>query len=344
MSLNSEKLSEQIHRIMKQAQLPGLAVGVLQDNVPIFCEGFGWCDAAHKHEVKSDTLFPIASCTKSFTTTALALLAAEGLFDWDTPVKQYLPDFELSDPSITVQVTGRDIACHRTGIGDHPETWITNPATRSAFIRTVIPTLPFSTAFRQQHTYSNAMYSVLGELVYSITHQSWEDYVQQHILNKNHLDKTGHIDGQWWSKAGRADPFKVNNKGLPTLTDKFFTRNDHAIAPASELYSCTEDMLKWLALHLASYEPSSSNETVRLRVTHQPEIEINNSGNQSYALGWRVDQSEETTTNHHSGHCTGYTSLQAFNRDKKFGIALLTNLHDALWPLEQLVNELSKQL
>src|SRR5205807_9950755 len=48
--------------------------------------------------VTADTLFPIASCTKSFTTLAMGMLADEGKMSWDHPAGKYIPYFHLADP------------------------------------------------------------------------------------------------------------------------------------------------------------------------------------------------------------------------------------------------------
>jgi CubicO group peptidase (beta-lactamase class C family) len=59
--------------------------------------------------VTSDTVFPICSVTKSFATTALALLVDEGRLDWDAPVRAVLPEFRPRDPVATEQASLRDL-------------------------------------------------------------------------------------------------------------------------------------------------------------------------------------------------------------------------------------------
>ena len=63
----------------------------------IFSQGFGKREQTGGLEVTPQTLFPIASCTKAFTTAAMAILADEGRLDWDTPVRHYMPIFKLYD-------------------------------------------------------------------------------------------------------------------------------------------------------------------------------------------------------------------------------------------------------
>jgi CubicO group peptidase (beta-lactamase class C family) len=63
-------------------KVPGAAVAVVKDGAVIFCQGFGLRDVGRRLEVTPHTLFPIASCTKAFTTLGLAILVDEGKLDW----------------------------------------------------------------------------------------------------------------------------------------------------------------------------------------------------------------------------------------------------------------------
>src|SRR5262245_24733135 len=78
--------------IMREAlaawQVPGTALAVVHRDKVVYLKGFGVRDVGTKLPVTADTVFPIASCTKSFTAHALALLVDEGKLDWDDPVRK----------------------------------------------------------------------------------------------------------------------------------------------------------------------------------------------------------------------------------------------------------------
>jgi len=86
-------------------KVPGVAVAVIAEGRVVFCQGFGLRDRGQNLAVTPQTLFPIASCTKAFTTTGLALLVDEGRLEWDIPVRTYVPDFTLHDPVATERLT-----------------------------------------------------------------------------------------------------------------------------------------------------------------------------------------------------------------------------------------------
>ena len=83
---------------MARDQIPGVAVGVVERGRLVFARGFGYRDVDRRLPVTPDTLFPLGSCSKAFTATAIALLADEGRIALDAPVRTYLPDFSLAGP------------------------------------------------------------------------------------------------------------------------------------------------------------------------------------------------------------------------------------------------------
>ena len=63
----------------------------------LFAGGFGYKDLETKERIDADTMWAIASCSKSFTGTLLGMLVDDGVLDFDRPIKDYLPDFKMYD-------------------------------------------------------------------------------------------------------------------------------------------------------------------------------------------------------------------------------------------------------
>src|SRR5262245_8195532 len=74
----------------KSWEVPGLAVVVVRGDDTVLIQGFGRRAIDKPEPITADTLFPLASCSKAFTTTLLAMLADDGKIDWDDPVKKHL--------------------------------------------------------------------------------------------------------------------------------------------------------------------------------------------------------------------------------------------------------------
>src|SRR5580658_10950722 len=119
---------------MQQWKVPGLALGVVKDGKLIYAKGYGFRDVEHKLPVDTDTLFPIGSVSKSFTSLAFAMLNDEGKVDWDKPVRNYLPEFELNDPVASERATPRDLFSHRSGLPRHDIVWYSSDFSRADLV------------------------------------------------------------------------------------------------------------------------------------------------------------------------------------------------------------------
>src|SRR6202022_2094198 len=100
----------------KGGEGPGAAVAIVHDDELVYLKGFGVRELGGHDAVTPDTVFPISSCTKAFTTTAMAMLVDEGKMDWDDPVRKHVDYFHLKDPLADANVTLRDLVTHRTGL------------------------------------------------------------------------------------------------------------------------------------------------------------------------------------------------------------------------------------
>ncbi|MDQ3550291.1 MAG: beta-lactamase family protein, partial [Bacteroidota bacterium] len=105
-----------IDSVMKQWNIPGLALGMVYKDQLIYAKGYGFRDVEGKLPVQPNTVFPIASNTKLFTATLATMLAAEGDIDLDKPVKSYVPALNFYDDELNAQISMRDLLSHRTGL------------------------------------------------------------------------------------------------------------------------------------------------------------------------------------------------------------------------------------
>ncbi len=110
--------------------VPGLAVAIWYRGQPVLVEGFGYTDPDQSRKVDGETLFAIGSCTKAFTAADLALLADDGLLEWERPLREYLPDFRLKDPFATAEMRPRDLLVHNSGLPRHDLLWYATSYTR----------------------------------------------------------------------------------------------------------------------------------------------------------------------------------------------------------------------
>ena len=177
-----------VRTIIEYWKVPGVAVAIIKDGEIVHSQGYGLRNVAEGLQVTPETLFPIASCTKAFTSTSMALLADEGKLDWDTPVKEYIPSFKLYDSFATERLTPRDLVTHRSGLPRHDLMWYHSTYTRKELFDRLQYLEP-SKDLRTLWQYQNLMYMAAGYLVGELSGQSWEEFAQKRIFRASWHDK-----------------------------------------------------------------------------------------------------------------------------------------------------------
>ena len=108
-------LSDFVETASKKFNIPGVAVGVWADGKEISaCHGVTSVDNALP--IDQDTLFIIASVTKTFTATTLMRLVAEGKVELNAPVRRYVPEFRLNDQQAADKITVLNLLNHSSGL------------------------------------------------------------------------------------------------------------------------------------------------------------------------------------------------------------------------------------
>lgn len=94
-------IDRHVAQVMREFEVPGMSLAVVRDGRVVLAKGYGVKALGSPAAVDVRTRFGIASNTKAFTATALALLVEEGKLEWDAPAIRYLPNFALYDPFVT---------------------------------------------------------------------------------------------------------------------------------------------------------------------------------------------------------------------------------------------------
>jgi CubicO group peptidase (beta-lactamase class C family) len=170
---------------IERQHMPGAAMGIIIDGELVWVKSAGVRDLAARAPVTPDTLFRIASMTKSFTALSILKLRDEGKLSLDDPVARYVPALaELPYPTKdSPRLTIRHLLTHSEGFPeDNP--WgdrqlAQSDDTMRAWLRAGIP---FSTAPGTAYEYSNYGFAILGQVVARASGRPYADYVRDKIL------------------------------------------------------------------------------------------------------------------------------------------------------------------
>src|ERR1700722_4005281 len=172
-------------QVLKTFAVPGLSVGIVKDGKLVFAKGYGIRKLGESATVDENTLFPIGSNTKAFTSALLASLVDAGKLSWDDPVYQRLPGFQMYDPFVSHEMTIRDLLTHRSGMGlggGDLLFWPTTTFTRDEIIYRLRFMKPAS-SFRSRFAYDNLMYIAAGQIIPAVTGVTWESYLRTHVFD-----------------------------------------------------------------------------------------------------------------------------------------------------------------
>jgi CubicO group peptidase (beta-lactamase class C family) len=334
---SQSELDGYITAVMKEFEVPGLCVAVVKDGKVILAKGYGARKLGASTPVDGKTLFGIASNTKAFTTTALALLVEEGKIKWEGRVIDYLPWFRMSDPFVTQEMTVRDLLVHRSGLGLGAGDllwWPPSTYNRKEIARR-LQYLPLVTSFRSAYAYDNVLYLVAGELIEAISGQTWEEFVQKRILEPVGMttSTTRHSEAE---ASGNVAAPHARIDGKVQVVKPFASDNTD---PAGGINSNADDMAKWMIVQLDSGRLSGENRLFSAHTAAElwtmvvplatgsppPELAPLRANFNGYALGFRVRDYRRYKTVSHTGGLPGYVSRVTLIPELKLGVTVLTN-------------------
>jgi len=169
----------------RTAHVPGAAWGIVIDGELAHTGAAGVREVATKAPVDADTVFRIASMTKSFTAMSILKLRDEGKLTLDDPAERYVPELKgLRYPTTdSPRITVRHLLTHSEGFPeDNP--WGDQQLSESdaQLSRMLRDGIPFSNAPGIAYEYSNYGFAILGRVVSQVSGKPYDEYVSQNIL------------------------------------------------------------------------------------------------------------------------------------------------------------------
>jgi CubicO group peptidase (beta-lactamase class C family) len=335
------ELDQYIETALKTFEVPGLSVSIVKDGKVLLSKGYGVKKLGTNERVDANTLFSIASNSKAFTATALAMLVEEGKLKWDDRVIDHLPWFKMADSYITTNLTVRDLLVHHSGLLAYSGDLMLFPP--STFSRKEIleklRNLPLVHDFRTTYAYDNILYLAAGEVIKVLSGQEWEDYIQTKIFDKVGMQGSVSRYSEFGTKSNIAAAHDRIN-GTVNLVDSYLEQNiGDASNPAGGILSNANDMSNWMITQLDSGRTPlngrlfNSAGTLQLwKVIRPIPITTVSEGLKpaqmdffGYALGFRAYNYQKYKVVGHGGKLGGFVSQVAMVPDLKLGITVLTN-------------------
>ena len=319
-----------IKKLMSDYNVAGMSAAVIRDGRIVSTEGYGLRDVAQDLPMTADTVLPVGSITKTFTSLALAMLADEGKLDWDSPVIEYIPSLKLCSDLLTENVTVRDLMCHRTGVPKYDLQAIYCVKEDCEEMVRSLQYLEANAQFRTKLQYSNQMVALAGYLVEVLSGQPYQEFVRERIFQPLGMTSTD-FEIESLSK------YENTSKGYVFAAGNYIEppyMHLGAFAPAGAIVSTAIDMANFALFQLGdgTWNGTRLVSEANLLETHKPQVigtpyfwEFEEFQSTEYGLGWFTDVYRGVKMINHGGNTNGFSAQMTLLPSRKFAVVLLSN-------------------
>ncbi|WFB35040.1 serine hydrolase [Kiritimatiellota bacterium B12222] len=330
-----------IHDIMEWAlktyNTPGASVAIIKDGEIFLAEGFGIRNTDTGAPVDNETLFQLASVSKTFTAAAFGAQVDKKNLTWDIAASEVLTDFEMNLPYATKWANGTDFLVHRAGfpafsgdIFDHLGFSRNDIQHRIRFVEPAY-------SFRDRPAYSNIGFFLAGEMVAQAGKGSFESVLQDSILTPLGMENTG--KAEQLLNQGSNDNIAVSHipkdngfKVVPHNLSKVFVAAGGIASNANDLASYIQMLLnegEFDGKQVLSpetitqiFEPVISSD-----ISFSEFLPIDENSGFDYSPGWGVYHYNGLKILEKGGALDGVRTLIVLVPQEKFGIAILSNMN-----------------
>lgn len=314
-----------VESFMEREKVPGIAVAISRDGDVLYQKGFGVRDLETREPVTPETIFGVASVTKSFTAVAIMQLAAEGKLSLEDPVIEHIPAFRLSNGADASRVQIRHLLSHTTGV---PPLVRREELTRLGDHLDYLATASYELLGEPGDyiSYCNDTFLLLGAIIEKVTGRLYRRYVTDLLLDPlgmhrstfslEELARMQNVSVPYVKQAGASDVIKAP---WPTLGN---------YEVGGGIRSHVLDLLKYGQLYVdgrLAKEKGIASEAL-LQGMWQPVHPLTRNAWYGYALKVTPEYADGITLVEHGGGQPGVSSNFGFVPQKGIVAAVLSNL------------------
>jgi beta-lactamase class C len=316
-------------------QIPGAAMIIVTPNGIVDLQTWGVRSVDSGLALSPDTVFRIASVSKTFAGTVGAQLVEHNILDWDEPLVSILPDYHLGDkPENANQISLRHVLSHSTGLMPHAYSNLLDAGVTYDKIQDKFHEIPSVCAPGRCYGYQNVVFSLVADVIQHSLGSDYDSFVENNIFEP--LGMTGASMGlkgyQDNPAASAPHQFGRGQWRVSTLNPAYYSTG-----PASGVNATVLDMGRWAQAHLGGFPDVLSPEL--LERLHTPVVETGH-GNYFnrwprvqkawYGLGWRIMDYAGKRIVHHGGGVRGYRSEMVLVPELNIGLVVLFNAETPL--------------
>jgi CubicO group peptidase (beta-lactamase class C family) len=316
-------LSDQIDPLFHQwdtDHTPGCAVGVYRDGKIAYARGYGLAEISTRRPITPETVFELASSSKQFTATAIALLAEDGRVHFDDSIRRSLPAL----PEVYEPVTLADLMHHTSGLRDYlslaPLVGFSGYFSDAQAVGMIAQQQATNFPAETNYQYSNSNFFLLSQVVRAVTGQTLSAFARGAIFAPLGMDHSEFRDDYGHSIDGMAFGYTPADDGYALYDTTLTMTGDGGV------YTSIDDFFRWDENFY--HNVLGRGGAALIDELTRPAI-LKDGRAIEYALGLRVSSYRGLSTVEHSGAFNGYRSILMRFPEHHFSAALLCNTTEA---------------
>ncbi|WP_153914711.1 serine hydrolase domain-containing protein [Shewanella sp. TC10] len=326
----SDNFKHNFHSQLKKNKVPGGAFVIVEGNEILKLSTYGKRTKGGSLNVNADTVFRLASVSKTFAGTLASMLVTENKLHWQEPIVNYLPEFTLADKQQAKDINLGHIIGQSTGLMPNSYDNLINADVGMERIINKFSELTPMCKPGVCYSYQNVAFSFIQDAIEQQSGQSYESLIQQKIFSPLKMDTASIGYDAFDKQTNRAEPHVKTQSGFRKVKVK---SNYYKLAPAAGVNASITDMSKWLIANLGENPGVLSNRVIKdvttagVRTTKELRRRDWRAflDNAHYGKGWRVYEFEGRPLIYHAGWVAGYVAEVSYSPELNIGMAMLLN-------------------
>ena len=332
-----EQIAALVSQKMTEYGVPGVALGIVK-NGQVVTRGFGVTNVDDPQPITPETVFPLASISKTVAATAIMRLVEQGTLDLDAPLQRYMPEFRVQDAETSRRVAVWHLLTHTPGWEGQLTAADRGTETLAEFAATTMRELPQLAPAGEVWSYNNAGFTLAGRLIEVVTGQSIHDAIRNLVFQPLGLTRAftrlEDVVTHRFSVAHRTQ------NGKPVVS-RPYSRSSSVTAGGVSM--SLNDLLSYAAFHLGDGTAGGQRVLSRASLDLMRTPRVPKKGtDEDMGLGWHLRKVGGVVTAAHGG-TLGHILLLELVPERNLAFAILTN-HGEGWRLIQDVERTALRL
>lgn len=309
----------------EELDVPGLAVGIVNGGVEEYVFS-GVTSVENPLPVDEETLFQCGSTTKTFTATAIMRLVDQGLVELDAPVRRYVPELELLDPSVAEAVTVLQLLNHTAGWSGDLMTNTGDGDDALAKYVALMAALEQVAPLGAEVSYNNASLSLAGRVIEKVTGLGYEQAIRQLLFEPLTMTHSYFFTHEVITRR-----FVVGHQQKPdgTIAVSRTWPVPRSLAPAGGILTNAADQISWAKFHLGDGRDPDGQQLLApalLARMQQPSVDMAGSAlGDAVGISWLLRDLDGVRIVSHGGTTQGQHSEFVLVPERGFALISLTN-------------------